>query len=225
MQKRSSTFADMSLVNSAPNSSVDSSPKKKTLIGKHLTLLQPYVRVERLDQETLRRLLPSVRKVVEDQSESSEESDEKNESEYSAEELAEENESESSEESAEENETPVKQNKTSERKTNAKATSEMSEYEKQIQRNIEEKEKMFQQLIGGAKKDFMKVVPKTNYNNVEVIKKKKRRCHDDVNEQEFRALQRQKNMNKRYLENAFLIDFSMRNFENIYAHYFLIAET
>jgi hypothetical protein len=212
MQKRSSTFADMSLVNSAPNSSVDSSPKKKTLIGKHLTLLQPYVRVERLDRETLRRLLPSVRKVVEDQSESSEES-------------VEENESESSEESAEENETPVKQNKTSERKTNAKATSEMSEYEKQIQRNIEEKEKMFQQLIGGAKKDFMKVVPKTNYNNVEVIKKKKRRCHDDVNEQEFRALQRQKNMNKRYLENAFLIDFSMRNFENIYAHYFLIAET
>ena len=225
MQKRSSTFADMSLVNSAPNSSVDSSPKKKTLIGKHLTLLQPYVRVERLDRETLRRLLPSVRKVVEDQSESSEESVEKNESEYSAEELAEENESESSEESAEENETPVKQNKTSERKTNAKATSEMSEYEKQIQRNIEEKEKMFQQLIGGAKKDFMKVVPKTNYNNVEVIKKKKRRCHDDVNEQEFRALKRKKNMNKRYLENAFLIDFSMRNFENIYAHYFLIAET
>jgi hypothetical protein len=49
--------------------------------------------------------------------------------------------------------------------------------------------------------------------------------HDDVNEQEFRALKRQKNMNKRYLENAFLIDFSMRNFENIYAHYFLIAET
>ncbi|XP_046644407.1 WD repeat-containing protein 76-like [Daphnia pulicaria] len=75
----------------------------------------------------------------------------------------------------------------------------MSEYEKQIQRNIEEKEKMFQQLIGGAKKDFMKVVPKTNYNNVEVTKKKKRRCHDDVNEQEFRALKRlyrQKNMNK-----------------------------
>jgi hypothetical protein len=74
----------------------------------------------------------------------------------------------------------------------------------------------------------MKVVPKTNYNNVEVTKKKKRRCHDDVNEQEFRALKRlyrQKNMNKRYLENAFLIDFSMRNFENIYAHYFLIAET
>jgi flagellar motor protein MotB len=148
MQKRSSTFADMSLVNSAPNSSVDSSPKKKTLIGKHLTLLQPYVRVERLDQETFRTLLPSVRKVFEDQSESSEESDEKNESERSAEELAEENESESSEESTEENETPVKQNKTSERKTNAKATSEMSEYEKQIQRNIEENEMLGINMLG-----------------------------------------------------------------------------
>ncbi|XP_046452333.1 WD repeat-containing protein 76-like isoform X1 [Daphnia pulex] len=200
MQKRSSTFADMSLVNSAPNSSVDSSPKKKPLIGKHLTLLQPYVRVERLDQETLRRLLP-VRKAVEDQSESSEESVEKNESECSAEELAEENESESSEESAEENETPVKQNKTSERKTNAKANSEMSEYEKQIQRNIEENEKMFQQFIGGAKKGFMKVVPKKKFNNVEVTKKKKRRWYNDVNEQEqeFRAVKRlykQKDMNK-----------------------------
>jgi hypothetical protein len=230
MQKRSSTFADMSLVNSAPNSSVDSSPKKKPLIGKHLTLLQPYVRVERLDQETLRRLLP-VRKAVEDQSESSEESVEKNESECSAEELAEENESESSEESAEENETPVKQNKTSERKTNAKANSEMSEYEKQIQRNIEENEKMFQQFIGGAKKGFMKVVPKKKFNNVEVTKKKKRRWYNDVNEheQEFRAVKRlykQKDMNKRYvIENTFLINFSMRNFENIYTHYFLKAET
>lgn len=153
MQKKSSTFADMSLVNSAPNSSVDSFPKKKPLIGKHFTLLQPYVLVERLDQETLRRLLP-VRKAVEDQSESSEESVEKNESECSAEEFAEENESEASEESAEENETPVKQNRTSERKINAKATSEMSEYEKEIQRNIEERRKMFQELVGDAKKDF-----------------------------------------------------------------------
>jgi hypothetical protein len=229
MQKRSSTFADMSLVNSAPNLSVDSFPKKKPLIGKHFTLLQPYVLVERLDQETLRRLLP-VRKAVEDQSESSEESVEKNESECSAEEFAEENESEASEESVEENETPVKQNRTSERKINAKATSEMSEYEKQIQRNIEENEKMFQQFIGGAKKGFMKVVPKKNYNNVEVTKKKKRRWYNDVNEQEqeFRAVKRlykQKDMNKRYLENTFLINFSMRNFENIYTHYFLKAET
>jgi aminoglycoside N3'-acetyltransferase len=76
----------------------------------------------------------------------------------------------------------------------------------------------------------MKVVPKKNYNNVEVTKKKKRRWYNDVNEQEqeFRAVKRlykQKDMNKRYLENTFLINFSMRNFENIYTHYFLKAET
>ncbi len=131
MEKRSSTFADMSLVISAPKPLVDSFAKKKPLIGKHFTLLQPYVCVERLDQKTLRRLL-LVRRVVEDKPKSSEESAKENESE-SSKEIAEENESESSEKSAEENETPVKQNRT---KEDAKATSEMSEYEKLIQRNI-----------------------------------------------------------------------------------------
>ncbi len=115
-------------VQSPPPRNVESSSKKTTTIKKYFTVLDPFVSVERLDLETPQKTSPTKR-VIKDECESSEESNE-------------------------ENETPVKK---SEKKTGnviTKATSEMSEYEKEIQRNIEERRKMFQELVGDAKKDF-----------------------------------------------------------------------
>lgn len=62
-----------------------------------------------------------------------------------------------SEDSDYENEIPTKKTKLKEK---AVANSNMSEYEKQIQRNIEERRKIFQNLVGGAKKDFMVEIKK-----------------------------------------------------------------
>lgn len=52
-------------------------------------------------------------------------------------------------------------NKTSpvKNETTCKKTNELSEYEQQILLNVEERKKMFQMIVGDAKKDFMKTLP------------------------------------------------------------------
>ena len=70
-----------------------------------------------------------------------------------------------SEESNEENETPVKSvEKKKESDVNTKSAYELSEYEKLIQQNIEERRKMFQELIGEAKKDLLSEVNRDKMN-------------------------------------------------------------
>jgi hypothetical protein len=115
-------------VQSPPPRNVDSSPKKKTTIKNYFTVLDPYVSIEKLNLETPQKTSPT-KKVIKDERESSEGSNE-------------------------ENETPVKKSEKKTENVITKATSEMSEYEKEIQRNIEERRKMFQELVGDAKKDF-----------------------------------------------------------------------
>ena len=48
--------------------------------------------------------------------------------------------------------------KKNENMQSTKREAELSEYEKKIQQNIEERKKMFQMLVGDAKKDFMSTV-------------------------------------------------------------------
>ncbi|XP_046452338.1 WD repeat-containing protein 76-like [Daphnia pulex] len=128
MARRSARVSEKLSVQSPPPRNVDSSPKTKTTIKNYFTVLDPYVSIEKLNLETPQKTSPT-KKVIKDERESSEGSNE-------------------------ENETPVKKSEKKTENVITKANSEMSEYEKEIQRNIEERRKMFQELVGDAKKDF-----------------------------------------------------------------------
>ena len=139
MARKSSRVAEKLLIKSPSPNCADSSKTKLTTIKQYFTVLDPYVSIEKLNLETPKKLFPIKAEKKED--------------------------SQSSEESNEENETPVKSvEKKKESDVNTKSAYELSEYEKLIQQNIEERRKMFQELIGEAKKDLLSEVNRDKMN-------------------------------------------------------------
>lgn len=138
MARRSARMSEKLLVQSPPPSNADSSSKKKTTLKQYFTVVDPCVSVKRLSLESPTKT-SHIKNMIKDESDSSEESNE-------------------------ENETPVKNKEKKMVNVISKATSEISEYEKEIQRNIEERRKMFQELVGDAKKDFESEIIKEKVN-------------------------------------------------------------
>jgi|688.fasta_scaffold245926_3 hypothetical protein len=139
MARKSARVAEKLLIKSPSPNCADSSKTKPTTIKQYFTVLDPYVSIEKLNLETPKKLFPIEAEKRED--------------------------SQSSEESNEENETPVKSvEKKKESDVNTKSAYELSDYEKLIQQNIEERRKMFQELIGEAKKDLQSEVNRDKIN-------------------------------------------------------------
>jgi hypothetical protein len=162
MEKRSAKHEKKLVVNSAHKSTTKFYSLEKQAMKQNLPVLNPYVSIERLELGTF-LTLPILNKTPHTKQtrngkkarakcESSEESESSEKSESNSEE------SESnSEESYGEKEIPTKQTSTN---------SKMSDYEKQIQKNLEDRRKMFEKLVGAAKKDFMG----------EIVKERKKRA-------------------------------------------------
>ena len=55
------------------------------------------------------------------------------------------------------------------RTTKNRNNTQLSEYEKQIFQNIEERKKMFQIIVGDAKKSFMELIPSKRKRNEKTI--------------------------------------------------------
>ncbi|KAI9554166.1 hypothetical protein GHT06_019438 [Daphnia sinensis] len=147
MARRSARFAEK-LAKSSPLKIVDTPVKKKTTIKEYFKAPDPFVSIEKLDIESPRKKF-RVKQELKHKAEPS---------------LDDPNESDDSEDSDYEDgisstrKRRSKENKNRNRQTNTA----LSEYEKQIQQNIEERKKMFQELVGAAKNDFMNIISEEN---------------------------------------------------------------
>ncbi|XP_057375972.1 WD repeat-containing protein 76-like [Daphnia carinata] len=143
MARRSARFAEKA-AKSSPVKILDTPVKKKTTIKEYFKVPDPYVSIEKLDIESPQKKVfvkKELKREVEPFLDDSNESDDSEDSNY--------------QDGISNTRKPnSKENKDQNRQTNTA----LSEYEKQIQQNIEERKKMFQELVGAAKNDFMNVI-------------------------------------------------------------------
>lgn len=165
MARRSARFAEK-LAKSSPVKIADTPVKKKTTIREYFKAPDPYVSIEKLDIESPQKKLLVKQEL-------------KHEPEPSLDDSSESDGSDGSDYQDGISSTRKKSSKENKNQNGRQTNTALSEYEKQIQQNIEERKKMFQELVGAAKDDFMNIISAENKEKKKAVQRGLKRKVDE----------------------------------------------